>query len=391
MPITRVTQNVIFNATTNILHRQARRLLDAQQVVETQKRINTISDDPVGAGQVLGLRTQLAQTQQFLRNIDRATTLANSYDTALEQANTIITRARELVVSQANSAATSDSTREAAAIEIIGLREQLIDIANTRVGNRFIFAGHRDTQAPFASVTPTATLGGGNTGTGAVSSITISNVTDVTGDAYQIVFTSPTTFDILNTTDGATLSTGNAFTAGQDITLDGITLQITGAPAAGDTFDITTSPAGAYGGDSGAVRLEIDQDVFATVNLTGDAVFQGVGVTGGVDIFDVFNDVVEALRSNDEATLVAALDRLDAAQDQIVGQQAIVGGRENLLDNTTLRLEDAALNIQTLISSIEDVDIAEAITNFTRAESAYQASLGAASRIIQPSLLDFLR
>jgi flagellar hook-associated protein 3 FlgL len=147
---------------------------------------------------------------------------------------------------------------------------------------------------------------------------------------------------------------------------------------------------GVYRGDSGQVRLEIEQDILATVNLTGDAVFQGVGSAGGENLFDVFNDVVSALRSDDEAGIVATLDRLDAAQDQIVGHQAIVGARENQLDTTSLRLADLELNLQSLISSIEDVDVTEAITNFTQAENAYQASLGAASRMIQPSLLDFL-
>lgn len=390
MTVTRVTQNVIFNTTASLLQRQTRRLLDAQEVVATQRRINTLSDDPVGAGRALNLRGQLAATQQFLRNIDRAQTLAAAHDTALGQVVDILTRARELVLSQANTATSSAQTREATAIELIALREQLLNIANTRVGNTFIFAGHRDSVPPFAGATPTATPGIGNTGTGVVDAITVSNITDVTGDAYQVVFTSPTTYDIVDVTRAVTLSTGNAYTPGEAITFDGLTLTLSGAPATGDTFDIAVSAPGAYAGDSGAVRLEIEQDVFATVNLTGDAVFLGAGVTGGEDLFDVFSDVIAALRSGDDATIVATLDRLDAAQEQIVNHQATVGARENLFERTALRLEDLALNLQTLISSVEDIDITEAITNFTEVENAYQASLGAAARMIQPSLLDFL-
>jgi flagellar hook-associated protein 3 FlgL len=390
MPVTRVTQNIIFNSATTLLQRQQQRLLDAQQIVSTQRRINALSDDPVGAGRVFRLQGQQSETEQFLRNIDRATTLSSAYDTALAQANDILTRARELVVGQANTATSSAQTREAAAIELIALREQLLNIANTRVGNQYIFAGHRDSVAPFAGATPSAAAGGGNTGTGSVSSISVSNITDVTGDAYQIVFTSPNTFDIVNTTKSSTVSTGNTYTPDEPITIDGLTLAITGAPAAGDTFDITVTPGGAYSGDSGLKRLEIEQDVLATVNLTGDAVFQGAGVTGGVDIFDVFNDVIDALRNGDDATVVGTLDRLDQAQDQVVGQQAIIGARENLLDTTSSRLGDLNVNIQALISSVQDVDVTEAITNFTEVENAYQASLGAAGRMIQPSLLDFL-
>jgi flagellar hook-associated protein 3 FlgL len=391
MAITRVTQNLIFNTTRDILQQQQRRLLTAQEIVATQKRINRLSDDPVGAGQVFDLRTQLAQTSQFLRNIDRGTSLANSYDTTLGQASDLLVRARELVLSQANTATTSAQTREAVAIELIALREQLLDLANTRVGNQYIYSGHRTDVRAFEGVTVAATPGGGNTGTGAVSQAGVSNITNVDGDAYRIVFTGPATYDIVNVTDSATVSSGNTYTPGEDINFAGLTVRIEGAPAAGDTFDITTTAAGAYNGDSGLIRLEIEQGVLANANLTGDVVFQGAGLTGGVDLFQMFNDAITALRTNDEAGIVGTLDTLDQAERQIVGQRAVIGARENLFDNTTDRLLDLEVNLKSLISSIEDVDVAEAITNFTVAENAYQASLGAASRMIQPSLLDFLR
>ena len=65
MPVTRVTQNVLFQTTTNILQQQTRRLLQAQEQLATQRRINTISDDPVGAGQVLDFSTQLDQVRRI--------------------------------------------------------------------------------------------------------------------------------------------------------------------------------------------------------------------------------------------------------------------------------------------------------------------------------------
>ncbi len=390
MPINRVTQNNIFHTTTNILQTQQQRLLRAQQVVATQKRINALSDDPVGAGRVFNLNGQLGETEQFLRNIDRATTLSGAYDTSLNQVNEILTRARELMVAQNNTATSSAQTREATAIELIALRQQMLNIANTRVGNVFIYGGHRDSVPPFLDATPTMTAGAGNTGTGVVSSIAVSNISDVTGDAYQIVFTSPTAYNIVDTTKAVTVGTGS-YTAGQSINVDGLTFSLTGAPAAGDTFDIAVTTPGTYVGDSGQKRLEIEQDVLATANLTGDAVFKGTGVTGGVDLFQVFNDAINSLRTGNTAGITASLGQIDQAQDQVVGQQAIIGARENLLDTTQARLGDLKTNMQSLISSIEDVDITEAITDFNEVQNAYQASLGAASKMIQPSLLDFLR
>lgn len=390
MAVTRVTQNQIFQTTRNILQQQTRSLLKAQEIMATQKRINRLSDDPVGAGRVFAMRAQLSQTLQFQRNIDRATTLAESYDTALSQVNDILTRARELVTSQSNTATTSDATREAAAIELITLREQLVNISNNRIGGQYIFAGHLDNDPPFEGATVATAAGGGNTGTGAVDSATVANTVELTLDNYQIVFTGPGTYDVVNVDDGITVVTGAAYTPGGTISFDGIEVEISGAPAAGDTFDVNVTPPGNYVGDNGQVRYEIEQNVLNTVNLTGDEVFLGVGVTNGENIFDMFNDIVEALRNNDEAGIVGTLERIDRSQDQVVNSQAVIGARENLYDTTMTRLQDLEINLQSLISSIEDIDVAEAATNFTIAENAYQASLSAAGRMIQPSLMDFL-
>jgi flagellar hook-associated protein 3 FlgL len=391
MTISRVTHSIIFDTSRSFLQRQARQLLDAQIQVATQRKINTLSDDPLGAGSVLRLRTQLRQTEQFERNIGLATSLTEAYDASLEQSIEMIARVRELVVGQSSSATANDLTREAAAVEIITLREQLIAIANTRVGSHHIYSGHQTNMPSFLSAEAVVTPAPGNTGAAVVSDARVSSVIDLTGDAYNIVFTAPDTYSIVNVTQGLTISTGNTYVDGEAITIDGISVTITGIPDTGDFFSVSTTAAGVYNGDDGVTQLEIEQDSFMQTNLRGDVVFQGATLSSGVDIFGLLNSVIDALRTGDETTLVNSLALLDDAQAQISNAQAAIGARENQLDRATIRLTDLSVNLKTLISSLEDIDATEAIANFTEAEAAYQTSLEATSRVVGLSLLDYLR
>ena len=80
-----------------------------------------------------------------------------------------------------------------------------------------------------------------NTGTGVASQGSVINQALVNGDSYQVNFTSATTYDLTDTTTAATVSTGNAYVSGQAISVGGMQINISGAPASGDTFTIAPS------------------------------------------------------------------------------------------------------------------------------------------------------
>jgi flagellar hook-associated protein 3 FlgL len=84
------------------------------------------------------------------------------------------------------------------------------------------------------------------------------------------------------------------------------------------------------------------------------------------------------------------LGRLDAVTEQIKTAQADVGARYNRVESTMTRLSDATLSNQNALSDIENVDLPQATMDLQMQQVAYQASLGATARVIQPSLLDFL-
>ena len=388
----RISTNYIYNNSNRIMQQSITNLLKSEEVMATQKIVNHLSDDPVAMGRILDTRTMIGQQKQFLENLDNVTTLANLYDGSLESAISLMERAKELLLDETSSASSTPTTREAARTEIVSLASQLVTIGNLQYGDRFLYAGFLDDTAPFQDITPTATAAVGNTGGAAVTSESIFDAAAVTGDDYEIVFAVPPgTYAVNNLTTGELGVATGTYTSGDTIQFDGVAIGISdspGAPANGDVWTVSTTPAGTYVGDNGIIELEIEQDVWTQVNLIGDDVFRGAG--GGMDVFDLFERANEALRNNDQTALNAILQEFDDAAEQLGRFQAQIGAKQNLYENTTDRALDVQQRLETLLSDLEDVDVTEAAIELGLRENAYQATLLATSKVLQPSLLDFL-
>jgi flagellar hook-associated protein 3 FlgL len=141
--------------------------------------------------------------------------------------------------------------------------------------------------------------------------------------------------------------------------------------------------------DEGQISFEIGVGVKISVNVTGSAVF---GAADDVDnAFKVLDDLHAALIAEDSSGIGQALGNLDSRFNKFLELRADVGAKINRIELAQERLKDIHINLKVLQSKTEDADIAELITSLKTDESVYQASLSVGSRIIQPSLLDFLR
>ena len=311
----------------------------------------------------------------------------------LSQMEDLIARAKELMLSQANTATSTTTTREGVALELMSLRSQMLTLANSRINSQYVFAGTDNATPPFAGATATATAGGANTGA-AVATVSVSDETLLTGDAYQVRFTAPGVFDLVNATTGAIALADMPHVSGQAIAFGGIEITIDdGAtpPAAGDVFDIATALPGAYSGNGGEMRVEIEANNFLALNISGNRLFQGEGLPGGVNLFEVFNHAIHTLRTDDTDELDAALNQFDTAKVQVSEFRSAMGARQNMLSTTESRIRSRILDLNTERSFLEDIDLIEAATEFNRRETSYKATLSVTSRIGQVSLLDFLR
>lgn len=138
-----------------------------------------------------------------------------------------------------------------------------------------------------------------------------------------------------------------------------------------------------YNGDNGQIRRQIESGSAIVVNVVGGSALSPV--------FSALIAVRDALNAGDAQAVSATLANIDGAIDSVLTTRSEVGAKINRLSGQAERLEDLKVSITGLLSKIQDVDMAEAITDFTMQQNVYQAALTAGAKAIQPSLLDYLR
>lgn len=145
----RVTNQSLSMQVVEGLQQAFRRVAQTQEAVTTGRRINRLSDDPIGAVRVLGLRGFEGALNQYEKNLNTLLPALEQADTVLNDVVHRLVRAKELAISMANDSNSPDQ-RDQTAREIRELLQQMLNLANTKVENRFIFAGFANGTAPFA-------------------------------------------------------------------------------------------------------------------------------------------------------------------------------------------------------------------------------------------------
>jgi flagellar hook-associated protein 3 FlgL len=147
--------------------------------------------------------------------------------------------------------------------------------------------------------------------------------------------------------------------------------------------------------NSEQIRFEIGIGDNININVPGSDLFNRtiVGASAGnkSEFVDTFDKVIAAMDSDDKSELSKLLGDLDDELGNLLRVRAGLGARMNRVELAAGRLEDDNVNFTKLMSKNEDVDIAEAIMKLQNEENVYRASLATGARVIQPSLVDFLK
>lgn len=144
--------------------------------------------------------------------------------------------------------------------------------------------------------------------------------------------------------------------------------------------------------DSDTVQtiITLSAGVAVPLNITGNEVFGSSTDTN--NLFKVLKDIRNALSPTaNSAALSTAASELNSRYDQIINVRSEIGARTNRVDLIDTRLQDLTLNLNSLQGETEDADMAETIMKYNQEQSVYQASLSTGAKIIQPSLIDYLR
>ncbi len=144
----RVTNSMLLSNYLRNINGNLNSVGDMQQQMATGKRINKISDDPIGAISSMQVRTKLYRTEQYQKNVDKALSWLDETESSVLELNEVLKSAYETAVNQATG--TMDPQDRAAAAELIGqLRDHLVTVGNAKSGDKYIFGGYNVTNAPF--------------------------------------------------------------------------------------------------------------------------------------------------------------------------------------------------------------------------------------------------
>lgn len=145
--------------------------------------------------------------------------------------------------------------------------------------------------------------------------------------------------------------------------------------------------AGNFVGTPGAVNRTVSEGSTIRVDVDGPAAFGAAGSS----VFDHLDALSVALRAGDQAGISASIAALDGDRDRIITTQTDVGSRQIRVEAAIQASADRDLELSTSLSNVENADLPKVIVDLQMQQVAYQASLAATARVMQPSLLDFLR
>ena len=143
----RITQTQLQNLALNSITDARANTFERQKVASTGKRIDSPSDDPTGSAQARLLNSLRYETNAYLGNVNFAKLRLEQAEQALSESANVVVRARELALAMANGTVGTEQ-RNLAAAEVGSLRATLIDLANTKQGNEFIFANTNTNNPP---------------------------------------------------------------------------------------------------------------------------------------------------------------------------------------------------------------------------------------------------
>jgi len=254
----RVTNQSTYEAIKYHLAQRADDLVKANEIVASGKRINKLSDDPVGLVQVLSLRESLSNIEQMGRNVSTARSWLDGGETALGSVKELVTDMKTLAIQMANGTLGA-SERAGAAAQVEDALEEIVSLANTQVNGQYVFAGTKTDTKPFEIVRDGSGNPTGVTYSGNNTPFTVKigkNTTLEAGHDGEAVFG-----------DG---STGGIFKTLIDFKNSLEANNVTGIEQAMDDLDTgldhmisTTSAIGTKG-----VRLDVKQKVLEDLKLT---------------------------------------------------------------------------------------------------------------------------
>jgi len=336
----RVTENTNYDTVRDSIRRTKGRMEHLQTQSATLRKLNTPSDDPIGAAKVLEVRTDKVNNDQFQMNSRMAETFLTNTDHALGELSEIVLRAKEIAVNQASGPSSSEDTRLGVAEEIAQLFKQAVATANRRVGERFLFGGYKTQKPPL----------------------------DADGryqgdDGQMMVEVGKDVFMAMNIPGIEAFNTNPK-----------------SAPEAKKVYtnDPSRKPAGAAESNPQDAKLVEEQDAAERAREN-------------VNLFDELQNFRISLLTGDMEGIRSTLERFDGIYSKLVATRSKLGSRVQGLQSMSQALDRHNVTNANLTSTLEDADMAQVVSDLSKEETIFRSALSSSKRLVQPTLLEFLK
>ncbi len=438
----RISTSMIYEAGVSAMGRQTNDLLRFQQQVASGRKALTPADDPVGAASSLEVSQSISLTKQYAGAMDNANSALSLAESQLQGAGTLLTQVRTLAIQSGNSSM-NNSDRQSIATQLRQSYDQLMEMANTKDSTgQYIFSGFQGNTRPFTGtvengvsyagddgqrflqISPTQKLAVSDSGNGIFSRIPTGNglfVTDYqstnkgTGVIDDGTITDPANWLSPNNSGNfevrfwqdTTGSIGPANTTYYDlvdvaahppVSLFTKTSPVPGGPS--NTYTHAYTPGQSIDFNGLAVPYN-DFGVNITIKgapRTGDAF--SIKSSSGQSVFDVMGRFIKSLErqiqdgSNETAGVSNEVNRMisgiDMASKNLLTAHSTIGARMGTVESLQAVNTDVNAQYQQTLSTTQDVDMAQAISDLTRTNTQLQAAQQSFAKISQLSLFSYL-
>jgi len=412
----RISSLQMFNIARNSMANSNKDIMRTQQEMSEGKRILTPADDPVASTKILQLTDELANIDQYLKNLDIAENNLNLEESILGSVVNIIHRMQEIAVAAGNTATLTDKEYQAFAAEVSARTDEMVNLLNTRNANGdYIFGGYKSGSAPFtgdsfsgfqyrgddgqqhikvANNTKVATTDSGKSIFLDVQSanktfdtsaspankanppakINVGQVVNqqtydefypedivITFNAESALSPAGKNFTATERTTGRVIVANQPYVPGSEIVLKGVSVRIVGQPMDGDRFFIESSEK---------------QGILTTLARFKEAMNGFDGSSEG--------------RTELAEIIATTLSNLGNGLTSVVNVQTKIGARMNTVESSRDLHLDTQLVNKKIVSQLRDVDYAEAATRLSQQSLILQAAQQSFIRVSQLNLFSRL-
>lgn len=330
----RITNRMMTNSYLKDMRSNLSNMQTIHQQLTSGKEVRRPSDDPIKVSRSMEINKDIQINAQYENNIKDILNNLDAADTALNQLNNSMQRIRELVVSAGNAAYGTDE-RKAIQDEVNSKVEEIAQILNTNFDGKYIFGGSKGDSKPVGVKTDA-----------------------VTGNKTLILLGSKGEELELNSADSY------------------INNQI---EMIGEKLKVEVSQGVEIEYNSSAI------DVLLFTNADGEE----------KNVIDILSRTVENLTTEgsdaQEELLNKNLEEISEVLGNISKVRSEIGARQNRMESAREKNEMETLNLKEILSETEDIDFTEKMMEYSVVQTVYMASLQTAAKIIQPSLLDYIR